>query len=243
VQIYLRPARVQGPGAENEIARAIADLNRFGEVDILIVGRGGGSLEDLWPFNEEVVARAIYGSRKPVISAVGHEVDYTIADYVADCRAPTPSAAAEIVVQERTALGKRILDDRQRLERSMNSLLDLHAGRLREMDPQRLYRRLEDRLDQTAQYLDERRRDLANSFDRIVRDGQDALRRLTAQVHALSPLAHLARGFALCQRHEDGTPVRRAAQLRPGDRVDLTFSEGGATAQIEEIRDGRADVL
>ena len=104
LQIVLSPARVQGEGAAAEIAKAIADLNQLDDIDILIVGRGGGAPEDLWPFNDEAVARAIYQSAKPVISAVGHEIDYTIADYVADYRAPTPSAAAELVVPEQLAL-------------------------------------------------------------------------------------------------------------------------------------------
>ena len=237
LQIILCPARVQGPGAGDEIARAIADLNRCPDVDILIVGRGGGSQEDLWPFNEEIVARAIYRSEKPVISAVGHEIDYTIADYVADYRAPTPSAAAEIVVQEHSTLLRQVVEQRRRLGNAMDGLLNQYEQRLEHMDPQRLFRRLQDRLDQTSQYVDERRRDLATAFDWYMRTRIEALRTAGVHLEALSPLGNLDRGFSLCERREDGRLVRTSADLRAGDRVKLRFHRGSADATIEEISD------
>jgi len=237
VRVVLRPVRVQGPGAALEIAAGIADLNRFGATDILVVGRGGGSPEDLWPFNEEVVARAIYRSAIPVISAVGHEVDFTIADHVADRRAPTPSAAAEIVAQERTALIRHTQQYRQRLDRAMANLLGAAARRLQDLAPPRLLRRLQDRLDQTSQYVDERRRDLVVAFERVVRACEHELGQRTAKLQALSPLAHLARGYSLCQRRADGALVRAASQLQVGDLVDLRFQQGGAAARVEELRD------
>lgn len=233
VQIILRPCRVQGPGAAGEIAAAIADLNRYGAVDILIVGRGGGSPEDLWPFNEEVVARAIYRSEKPVIAAVGHEVDYTIADYVADYRAPTPSAAAEVVVQEHTALLQGVGERRQRLSQAMEKLLAAHERRLQDMDPDRLFRRLSDRLQQTSQYVDERRQDLVRSFAWFIRSRRQEWQSSSVRLQTLSPLAHLARGFSLCQRQEDGTVVRSSRQVQPEELVNLRFHQGSATARIE----------
>src|SRR5712691_8736350 len=124
LHIVLAPCRVQGEGAAEEIAQGIVGLNRLGGVDVIIAGRGGGSLEDLWAFNEEVVARAIAGSKIPVISAVGHEVDVTIADFVADLRAPTPSAAAELVVREKQAIVDGLADLRHRLHRSMGRRLE-----------------------------------------------------------------------------------------------------------------------
>ena len=237
LQIMLRPARVQGAGAAAEIACGIADLNRYPGIDILIIGRGGGSPEDLWPFNEEAVARAIYRSACPVISAVGHEIDYTIADYVADCRAPTPSAAAEIVAREHGALLRQVVEQRDRLEKAMDKRLDLYAQRLQAMDPQRLFHRLQDRLDQTSQYLDERRRDLATSFDWYVRTRQEAMRTAAVHLEALSPLSSLARGFSLCERVTDGRLVRTSDDLYPGDRVHLRFRQGSATATVEETSD------
>ncbi|MBT4504528.1 MAG: exodeoxyribonuclease VII large subunit, partial [Gemmatimonadetes bacterium] len=220
-----------------EIARAIADLNRSPGVDILIVGRGGGSQEDLWPFNEEIVARAIYRSEKPVISAVGHEIDYTIADYVADYRAPTPSAAAEIVAQEHSALLRQVVEQRRRLVGAMDGLLNHYEQRLQHMDPQRLFRRLQDRLDQTSQFVDERRRDLATAFDWYMRTRIEALRTAGVHLEALSPLGNLDRGFSLCERRENGRLVRASADLQPGDRVKLRFHRGSADATIEEISD------
>jgi len=160
LSIVIAPARVQGEGAAREIAAGIADLNAFGDVDVIIVGRGGGSLEDLWAFNEEVVARAIAGSKIPVIAAVGHEVDVTIADFVADVRAPTPSAAAELVVREKQALIDGLLDLRGRLERAMRRRLE-HArreatsltGRRVLTDPARPLRDLERRVDDAVRRL------------------------------------------------------------------------------------------
>jgi len=125
VHIFIYPVRVQGPGAAQEIAQAIKELNEWPSIDVIIVGRGGGSLEDLWAFNEEVVARAIFSSRVPVISAVGHEIDYTIADFVADLRAPTPSAAAELVVQEKIELIEGLTNLNNRLFHNFRSLLEI----------------------------------------------------------------------------------------------------------------------
>jgi exodeoxyribonuclease VII large subunit len=154
LHIVIAPARVQGDGAAGEIAQGLADLNAIGDVDVIIVGRGGGSLEDLWAFNEEVVARAIAGSKAPVISAVGHEVDFTIADFVADLRAPTPSAAAELVVREKQAVAEAVAELRQRLERAIVHRLDRGSRHLEAIwsrrvlrDPARPLRDLERRVD------------------------------------------------------------------------------------------------
>jgi exodeoxyribonuclease VII large subunit len=173
-----------------------------------------------------------------VVSGVGHEVDFTIADYVADYRAPTPSAAAEVVVQERVALLRQTRQHWQRLGRAMVQQLAAAQRRIDDASPQRLLGRLRDRVDQSSQYVDERRRDLAAAFDWFARDRQQALARLAAQIEALSPLAHLARGYAVCQRRADAAVVRDARQLRPGEMVDLRFLRGQAAARIEELPDG-----
>jgi exodeoxyribonuclease VII large subunit len=156
IQVILRPARVQGPGAGDDIAAGIVELNRLPQVDILIVGRGGGSAEDLWPFNEEVVARAIFASERPVISAVGHEIDTTIADFVADRRAPTPSAAAEIVAQEHALLRQRVVEHGQRLQLAMAHRLARCEQRLRDRGPEQLARRLQQLLARYEQRLRDR---------------------------------------------------------------------------------------
>jgi len=237
LQILLRPARVQGPGAAEEIAQGIADLNRYPGVDILIVGRGGGSPEDLWPFNEEVVARAIYQSTRPVIAAVGHEIDYTIADYVADYRAPTPSAAAEVVAAEHGTLFQRVIEQRQRLQSAVENRLDSCEQRLQDMNPQRLLLRLQDRLDQTSQYADERRHHLATAFDWYLRTRVEAFRTAAVHLEALSPLGNLARGFSLCERLADGQLVRSSQEVQIGDQVRLRFHQGSARCSVEETSD------
>ena len=237
IQLILRPTQVQGPSAAADIAQGIADLNRHAGADILIVGRGGGAPEDLWPFNEETVARAIYHSTLPVIAAVGHEIDYSIADYVADYRAPTPSAAAEIVAQERSELLRRIQERRQRLLRTIDHRLNTCDQHLQNLRPERLFRRLADRLEQRGQYVDERRNALATAFDWQLRTRVESLRTASLRLEALSPLSGLARGFSLCERTEDGYLVRSSKYLKTGDQLRLRFQEGGAICCVEEVID------
>jgi exodeoxyribonuclease VII large subunit len=235
IQLILAPARVQGPGAAEEIVAGIKDLNAHAEVDILIVGRGGGAPEDLWPFNEEIVARAIYQSAKPVISAVGHEIDYTIADYVADYRAPTPSAAAEIVAQDNEVLRRQVSQATHRLRQAIQGKLDHCAQTLESYNAQRLGQRLEDRLAQTSQYADERRQALATALDWYMRAHQQNLANNLVRLQALSPLANLARGFVRCSRDDNKQPVRSPQDLTIGDRIELRFATGHAVCRVEEI--------
>jgi exodeoxyribonuclease VII large subunit len=237
LQVVLCPARVQGEGAAPEIAKAIADLNKLKDIDILIVGRGGGAPEDLWPFNDEAVARAIYQSAKPVISAVGHEIDYTIADYVADHRAPTPSAAAEIVASERGALRERVAEDRERLQSAMQRRLEALEAQSRHYDPQRLLARLDDRLQQQNLYLDERRQDLFTALDWFLRNRVEVMRNAATRLDDLSPLTSLARGFTLAEKVTDGHLVRDSTDIQPGDKLQLRFRRGGAICTVEKKTD------
>ncbi len=239
VQIILRPTTVQGPTAALDIARAIAELNQHSAADILIVGRGGGSAEDLWPFNEEVVARSVYASKIPVVSAVGHEIDFSICDYVADVRAPTPSSAAEIVTQEYGALRQRISDFHGRLQAAVTNRLAHFQLRLEHADPAWLARRLKDRLDQAAQYLDERRETLVDGFDRSAMTRTHSFHTAALRLQGLSPLAGLSRGFAYCERAVDGKPLRKAAELQTGEQIRLRFSEGDALCNVEEVNPGQ----
>ncbi|MEE2658099.1 MAG: exodeoxyribonuclease VII large subunit [Candidatus Latescibacterota bacterium] len=235
IQVILAPAQVQGPEAPRQICAAIDRLNRFEGVDILIVGRGGGSPEDLWPFNDEAVARAIYASRIPVVSAVGHEIDSTVSDYVADVRAPTPSAAAELVAQERAVLSRRIADLQYRLRLSIGNRLGNYQRELNALDLGRRVMRLRDHVDQQSQRLDETRIAHAEALDRTLVDQQRQFEARVMRLQTASPLATLARGFAYCERQPDGEPVRVANQLVLGDRLRLRFSQGQALAQVEEI--------
>ena len=212
-------------------------MNKLKDIDILIVGRGGGAPEDLWPFNDEAVARAIYQSAKPVISAVGHEIDYTIADYVADHRAPTPSAAAEIVASERGALRERVAEDREHLQSAMQRRLEALEAQLRHYDPQRLLARLDDRLQQQNLYLDERRQDLFTALDWFLRNRVEVMRNAATRLDDLSPLTSLARGFTLAEKVTDGHLVRDSTDIQPGDKLQLRFRRGGAICTVEKKTD------
>lgn len=233
--VVLAPARVQGAGSPGEIAAAIDRLNRFGGVDVVVVTRGGGSPEDLWPFNDEGVARAIHGSALPVVAAVGHEIDHTIADYAADVRASTPSAAAELVTGDRALLGERLAHRRGRLLRAVRDGLDRRERRLEGLPPGRLAAGLRDRVDQRAQDLDEARAGLAAALDGCLCSRRGRFDLSLLRLDARNPLRSLAGGFAYCQRETDGRRVRSAAGLRPGERLRLRFAEGSARCRVEEV--------
>lgn len=236
VDVLVVPTRVQGEGAALEIAAAIELVNRLSDsVDCLVVGRGGGSLEDLWAFNEEPVVRAIHASRIPVISAVGHEIDITLADLVADVRALTPSEAAELVVpaaeEIMAALGgrqKRLLLALRRRAATVRARLDWLAGR-------RAFRRPFDRIHDAARRLDE----LSGRSRRALRTRLVHARRsldgVAAQLDSLSPLKVLGRGYSLTQRLSDGQLVRDAAALAPGEQLLTRFARGQAVSRVEQI--------
>lgn len=235
VRVMLRPVRVQGEGAAMEIAEAIADLNRFREVDVLIVGRGGGSLEDLWAFNEECVARAIYASATPVIAAVGHEVDYSIADFVADLRAPTPSAAAEMVVKSRLELEGHLDHLILRLAGQMRGRLDLLREKV-----EGLARRLQSpaqRLDLCRHRLEDLERRLHRAMGTALKGGDSRVATLAGRLDDLSPLRILARGYAIALDEKTGLAVRDAGMLAPGDRLRVRFARGSVRAAVEEVNE------
>ena len=233
VRVLLRPVRVQGEGAAMEIAEAIDDLNRFGKADVMIVGRGGGSLEDLWAFNEECVARAIHASAIPVISAVGHEVDYSIADFAADLRAPTPSAAAEMVVKSRLELEGHLDHLILRLAGQMRGRLDLLGEKI-----EGLARRLQSpvqRISLCRQRLEDLERRLHQAMKNVLRERDGRLATLAGRLDDLSPLRILARGYAIALDEKTGLAVRDARTLAPGDRLRIRFARGSARAAIEEV--------
>jgi len=233
VRIILRPAQVQGRGAAADIADGIAELNQQGEADVLIVGRGGGSLEDLWAFNEEVVARAIYASRIPVISAVGHETDVTIADMVADLRAPTPSAAAEMVAKSRLELEGHLDHLGMRLASQMRSRLNLLEARVDGL-AQRLRSPVED-LQQRRRRIDELEQRLQKQMVREVTARHEKLGALTGRLDALSPLGVLKRGYAIVMHAESGAAVRRAEDVAPGDSLHIRLKKGHLQARVTDV--------
>ena len=231
-RLVIRPVKVQGSGAAREIAAGIAELNRLGGVDVMIVGRGGGSLEDLWAFNEEIVARAIAASRVPVISAVGHEIDFTIADFVADRRAPTPTAAAQMVLPRKAEL----FDQLRALDEQLSKSVGFHLAMLRQA-LSGLARRLADpgrKLRENQQRLDEASIGLTRRFQAKLRQFKERLAADAARLNALSPLAVLERGYSITHRIADGRIVKSAAVLQVGERVRVTFAQGKALCRVEE---------
>jgi exodeoxyribonuclease VII large subunit len=233
VRVVVRPASVQGREAVPEIIQAIADLNRHGEVDVILVGRGGGSLEDLWAFNDEKVARAIAASRIPIVSAVGHEIDVTVADLVADCRAATPTAAAALVVPDRRDLcaGLRSLNAalvaaiQRQLQRQRERLT--HGSR-RLRDPRQAFKAWQLRIDELSERL--LRGVAANT-----RAARHHLRRNSERLDALSPLAVLHRGYAIARRATDNSIVRDAASLQANELLRLLLAHGSATVRVDEV--------
>ena len=231
-RVVIRPVKVQGAGAAREIAEAIADLNRVGTIDVLIVGRGGGSLEDLWAFNEEVVARAIFNSQVPVVSAVGHEIDFTIADFVADRRAPTPTAAAEMILPRKVDLTEQVELLAEELVKHMDfrieTLRDIIQGYVKRLsDPRR-------KLRENQQRLDELSIDLVRRFQDRLRQCKDRLAQSAGRLGALSPLAVLDRGYSITHKLPEERIVKDSASLQIGDQVRITFAQGKSVCRVEE---------
>ncbi len=234
IDILLMPTRVQGDGAAIEIARAIRLLDERGDVDVMIVGRGGGSIEDLWAFNEEVVARAIFSARTPVVSAVGHEIDFTIADFVADVRAATPSAAAELVVPVCGDLRASVIDKRRQLlhglrTRVARSVEQLHHLRQRLRFPV-------NKITDGFQWVDHLRERLQNAMRGGIDRRRQQVMNWAGQLQHLSPLAVLAKGYAVVQK--GGVAVRDAGMLTVGDVLDVRLDKGSIVAAVTALRSG-----
>ena len=231
--VLLNPVKVQGEGAAEEIARALDEMNELEDIDVLIVGRGGGSLEDLWAFNEETVARAIHRSRIPVISAVGHEIDWTIADWVADLRAPTPSAAAEMVVQNREELAIRLTDFNTRLRNAVRGLLGEKQESLRGLGESYAFRQPLALIHQYAQRLDEFLRQLQNYLKNLVREKDQTFRSWVGRLEALSPLAILERGYSLTFNVR-GELVKDIRQVKTGETLKSRLEKGIVYSKVEK---------
>ena len=228
VELLLAPSQVQGDRAAPNLVAAIEGLNRDGRSDLIIVARGGGSLEELWPFNEETVARAIYASRIPVVSAVGHETDVTIADLVADLRAPTPSAAAELVVPDRNVLRQKLAELALRCHRAISLELQGMAGEVSTLT-QRLYSGLPD-WETWRRRIDDLGRVVNDSLAKRLQLTQIEVGGLQQRLAALNPAAILRRGFSVVQLGQDGQVVTSAKQVQGGDALTITVSDGSIPA-------------
>jgi exodeoxyribonuclease VII large subunit len=210
VNVVINPVKVQGDGAKEEIASAIEEFNRLGSVDVMIVGRGGGSLEDLWAFNEETVARAVYNSKIPVISAVGHEIDWTICDFVADMRAPTPSVAAEIVIAKKSELSDR-------LDEIEKKITDFPIDIVREYE----------------QHLDEIEEGMALRFKHYMELKEENFRSLSEKLDILSPVGILDRGYSISFKLPDKKIIKNNKDIKKGDLIETRVSKGSFTSRIE----------
>lgn len=239
IEITINPVRVQGELASFEIARAIEEFNRMGKIDVLIVGRGGGSLEDLWAFNEEIVARAIYNSKIPVISAVGHEIDWTIADLVADVRAPTPSAAAEMVVAEKERFIEKLEASRIRLQKAIEYKLTSWRMELDNLITRCNMYKPAQLINQYKHYLEEISPRLTTIIRHLFEMKKEKFSGLINRLEVLNPLSILKRGYSLTYKLPGKFILRDVRDIKKNDMVETLLFKGKFISRVEEvIRDG-----
>ena len=230
VYIRLLPVPVQGPGAAEQIAEKIKLMNEKNLADVLIIGRGGGSLEDLWPFNEEIVARAIYDSKIPIISAVGHETDFTIADFVADLRAPTPSAAAELAVPDIYELKRKIQSYQDRYRISLKKKLEIMELRLKNVMKSKIFTDPMRRIIDNSVILDDYIKRMENAIKKANTERKSRYIEIITKLDTLSPLKTLLRGYTLTEMN--GNIIRKSEQLQKGDIISIKFCDGKKDAEI-----------
>lgn len=239
--MYLYPVQVQGESAGGEIVQGIryfssnpvaAGNNR---VDVIITGRGGGSIEELWAFNEEAVARAIYECEVPVVSAVGHETDFTIADFVADVRAATPSAAAELVAPDKQGLYDRINQLNYKLNVSVSSLLNYNRNRVTSLSASAGFKQLEQKLLNYNQTLDTLNKYLNMGVSNIIKMNRNELCTYTEKLSILNPASILLRGYSYVEDEETGALVSSAGQVKPGDKLKINLKDGQLDAVVERV--------
>ena len=234
-EVVLRPTQVQGDGAAQDIAKAIYLFNEYNAADVLIVGRGGGSIEDLWAFNEEVVARAVFASEIPVISGVGHETDYTICDFVADLRAPTPSAAAELAVPDKLELKSELISYKQHILNLTKNKLDRERSKLLAIEKSGALRDPVTKLNENRRellYLSER---ITNLTVSAVDSNKMKYAALAGKLNALSPLGVISRGYALAE--SEGKVVTRVKDVEVNDEISVRLSDGMLKAKVIGIEE------
>jgi exodeoxyribonuclease VII large subunit len=231
-EIVLAPTPVQGDQAAPGIVDALDALNHEPDIDVIILARGGGSEEELWPFNEEVVARAVYASRLPVVSGVGHETDYTIADYVADRRAPTPSAAAELVVPDQAQIGRQLVGHQVAMAGWLAGLVARRRSEVERMalDLRRAIPDVARQRERVASLL----RGAARAATHAMSDRRNGVNAFAIQLRSLDPRATLARGYSIVQRRADGRVVVKVDQVKTRDRLDVHVSDGSFPAEVSK---------
>jgi exodeoxyribonuclease VII large subunit len=236
VDLLILPVAVQGPEAHKQIARAIDYANTRDDIDLIITGRGGGSIEELWAFNEEEVARAIFRSKIPIISAVGHETDFTIADFVADVRAATPSNAAELAVPELSYIHSIIDGVRKRLYDTMSNNLLNKKHKLDILKNHYVFRTPRLLLDQQSQYVDQLTQRLVASIEAHLQGNRDKMSRIASSLQALSPLNVLSRGYTLTMQEDGSYPIHSVRGLSPSDRLKVVFRDGHILCTVNDVQ-------
>lgn len=235
VQLVLYPAQVQGQGSAQSVAKGIAILDRLG-VDTIIVGRGGGSIEDLWAFNEEIVARAIYQCKTPIISAVGHETDVTIADFVSDLRAPTPSAAAELAVNDYQAFQSTIRDYSRKLTRELQQKLSQYRNRANQLKLRLFYASPAYQIKQKRQYLIDAEQKLQQRMNQKLKEKRHRLELYIARLEGLSPLSKLSKGYALVVG-EDNKPIQSIRRVKKQELLTVSLLDGDIVTRVEDLKE------
>ena len=241
VSILIVPSLVQGDKAADQIVEGIEYLNSRDDIDLIIVSRGGGSIEDLWPFNEEKVARAIFSSQIPVISGVGHETDFTIADFVADLRAPTPSAAAELAIGNREEIANHLDNLSSRLLHNQKARLKNAKERLSSLSSRRIFRKPSELFINKMQRLDEISRELKWSMEKVLNKRQEKFKILSSKMDTLSPLKTIKRGYSITY-DEQGKPITDIKDVQKGQSVQTNIINGSFISTVENIEeDGGLD--
>ena len=240
VEVLLHPSLVQGNGAATALSQAIQMMGAREDIDVLIVGRGGGSIEDLWAFNEEIVARAIFAATVPVVSAVGHETDYTISDMVADHRAPTPSAAVEHIVPDQNELFVQLDSYDAWLLATIQNQLNRRKTQIQEFETRLAPPQRKDAINQRHQTVDTFDTACRNAIERSLTDSENRLHTFAQRLDALSPLATLKRGYSIT-RKTDGTVLTAAEQVSVGDSIEVQLAEGHLACRVEAFSNTKGD--
>ncbi|WP_041667337.1 exodeoxyribonuclease VII large subunit [Acetohalobium arabaticum] len=242
VSVLVAPATVQGDKAASTLVGALEILNQQSDVDVIIIGRGGGSIEDLWPFNEEEVARAIFSSQTPVVSAVGHETDYTISDFVADVRAPTPSAAGELVVSNQKEVNRYVKGLTDSLVQNIEQKLSDCRNQLVNLMERRVFLQPKRQLKDRKQRIDELEERLINLMERRLNLAQERLQSKAGKLDTLSPLNILSRGYSYCRKRDKKESLSSVSEIKPGDKLEIFLSDGKLEIEVMNIKKGKVNI-
>ncbi|MCX6826647.1 MAG: exodeoxyribonuclease VII large subunit, partial [candidate division Zixibacteria bacterium] len=236
IQLVLYPAQIQGAGAESSIIAGIKYFNERDDIDLIMIGRGGGSLEDLWTFNEEALVRAIVSSKKTIVTGIGHEIDTTLSDLAADLRAPTPSSAAELIIWDKKSFLMNITGYLHQLRRRLLEMINKNHYSLNQLITRPVYVRPETFVREQEQYLDIVKRQLIMAGKIVLEKQKNSLSLKLSRLESLSPLAILNRGYAVIKSFPSGKPVKSITALKREDLVETILKDGSALAAIKEIR-------